>query len=59
MAKKQFKRLERPATAEERQRHAEIRRKVMEEFPPAHSASRLESPPAFRRKFAGTAKPRA
>lgn len=45
MAKKQFKRLERPATDEEKQRHAEIRRKVMEEFPPARNASRPESPP--------------
>ena len=47
MAKKQFNRIVRPATAEERQRHAEIRRKVMEEFPPAESARRPESPPGI------------
>lgn len=45
MAKKDVKRILRPATAEERKQHAEIRAKVMEEFPPAEGARRLESPP--------------
>ena len=46
MAKK-FERIERPATAEEQKRHADIRRKVMEEFPPAERAGRQESPPGI------------
>jgi hypothetical protein len=37
----------RPATAEERQRHAEIREQVMAEFPPAEVAERGESPPGL------------
>jgi DNA-binding transcriptional regulator YiaG len=45
MADNKLKRIIRPATAEERQRHAEIRAKVMEEFPPAANAGRPESPP--------------
>lgn len=48
MAKKQFNRILRPATAEERQRHGEIRRKVMQEFPPAESSKRPESPTEWR-----------
>ncbi len=47
MAEKKFKRIERPATAEERKRHAEIRRKVMLEFPPAEGAGRQEPPPGI------------
>lgn len=47
MAEKKFKRIIRPATAEERKRHAEIRSNVMEEFPPAHGGGRLGSPPGI------------
>jgi hypothetical protein len=43
MAKK-FKRIIRPATAEERSRHEEIRRQVMEEFPPAAGSGRPAAP---------------
>jgi ribosome-binding protein aMBF1 (putative translation factor) len=35
---KNWKRIVRPATAEERARHAEIRKKVMQEFPPLESS---------------------
>ena len=42
--KKKFQRIIRPATAEERKRHAEIRKKVMEEFPPSPGAGRKDSP---------------
>ena len=45
MAEKRFKRLVRPATAEERERHAAIREAVLQEFPPAEGAGRPESPP--------------
>src|SRR5438128_969104 len=47
MAERRFKRIERPATAEERKRHAEIREKVMKEFPPAPGRGRQESPPGI------------
>src|SRR5580692_4871712 len=47
MAEKKFKRIERPATTEERKRHAEIREQVMREFPPAQGAGREESPPGI------------
>jgi hypothetical protein len=47
MAKKEFKRIVRPATGEERSRHAEIRAKVIQEFPPAHGAGRKPSPPGL------------
>ena len=47
MTKKQFKRVIRPATAEERKRHAEIREKVMQEFPPSLGAGRRDSPPGI------------
>lgn len=40
MTGKKFRRIIRTATAEERERHADIRKKVMEEFPPALSAGR-------------------
>src|SRR5260221_7740496 len=47
MAKKEFKRIVRSATDEERTRHAEIHAKVMEEFPPARGTGRLASPPGL------------
>jgi Helix-turn-helix domain len=47
MPKKEFERIERPETADERKRHAEIRAKVMEEFPPAPGAGRSASPPGL------------
>ena len=47
MAKKKFKRIIRPATAEERKRHAEIREKVMREYPPSPGAVRKDSPPGI------------
>ena len=47
MAHPKIQRIIRPATPEERQRHEEIRRKVMEEFPPAPGAGRRESPPGL------------
>ena len=47
MAQKKFQRIVRPATAEERQRHAEIRRKVQQEFPPAPDAHQQEAPPGI------------
>ena len=47
MAKKEFKRIVRSATAEERKRHAEIRAQVMQEFPPAQGAGRSASPPGL------------
>ena len=47
MAKKEFKRILRPATADERKRHAEIREQVMQEFPPAPGAGRTDSPPGL------------
>jgi hypothetical protein len=47
MADKPFKRIERPATPEERERHATMRRKIEEEFPPAQGAGRGASPPGI------------
>jgi hypothetical protein len=47
MAKKDTKRVIRPATADERARHAEIRQKVMQEFPPAPARGRPASPPGL------------
>jgi hypothetical protein len=47
MPRKQLRRILRPATAEERARHVEIRRKVMQEFPPAPNAGPKESPPGI------------
>lgn len=44
MAKKEFKRIVRPATAEERKRHAAIRKQVMQEFPPVQGVGRNASP---------------
>ncbi len=47
MAEKKFERIVRPATTKERERHREIRQKIMQEFPPAESAGRQESPPGL------------
>jgi hypothetical protein len=47
MAEKQFKRVVRPVTAEERERHAAVRRTIAEEFPPAEGTGRPESPPGI------------
>jgi DNA-binding XRE family transcriptional regulator len=47
MAEKRFKRIERPATAEERERHAAVRQAIMEEFPPVEGTGRPESPPGI------------
>src|SRR5947208_14788355 len=47
MAEKRFKRIVRPATAEERERHATIRQIVVQEFPPVEGAGRPESPPGI------------
>ena len=47
MSEKKFKRIVRPPTAEERERHAAIRQAVEQEFPPAAGAGRLESPPGI------------
>ena len=45
MTQTKIKRIIRPATAEERQRHAEIRQEVLREYPPAPRGGRRESPP--------------
>ncbi len=47
MAKKSFKRIVRPATAEERKQHAEIRSQVMAEFPPSEPTERPDAPPGI------------
>ena len=47
MAEKKFKRIERPATAEKKKRHAEIRQKVMKEYPPAENAGPPQPPPGI------------
>ena len=47
MTKRDFKRIIRSATAEERKRHAEIREKVTHEFPPSPGAGRRGSPPGI------------
>jgi hypothetical protein len=47
MAEKQFKRIVRPATADERRRHAEIRKTIVREFPPAADAGRAPTPPGI------------
>jgi hypothetical protein len=47
MAKNKIKRIVRPATPEERRRHAEISAKVMQECPPAPDAGRVDSPPGL------------
>jgi hypothetical protein len=47
MTEKKLKRILRPATAEERKRHAEIRQKVAQEYPPTDDAAGRESPPGI------------
>lgn len=47
MAEKKIKRVVRPATAEERARHAAIRQAIVQEFPPAKGGGRSESPPGI------------
>jgi hypothetical protein len=47
MAEKRFQRIVRPATAEERERHAAARQAVVQEFPPAEGAGRQEAPPGI------------
>jgi hypothetical protein len=47
MTEKNFKRIERAATGEERERHAAVRDQVMQEFPPAQGAGREPSPPGL------------
>jgi hypothetical protein len=47
VAKKQLKRVFRPATVEERKRYAEIREKVMREFPPSEGSVQKSSPPGI------------
>ena len=44
MAKRSFRRIVRPATAEEKRRHEAIRQKVMKEIPPAVASGRRPSP---------------
>jgi hypothetical protein len=53
MAKKPVQRIIRPATPEERKRHAEIRAKVMQEFPAAVDAGRNNSPPGLPAQIRG------
>ncbi len=47
MLENEFKRIMRPATPEERKRHAEIRAKIIEEFPPAPGSARADAPPGL------------
>jgi hypothetical protein len=47
MTKKNVHRIVRPATPEERRRHATIRQQVMQEFPPAASAKQMPAPPGI------------
>ena len=47
MAKQVFKRILRPAMAAEHKRHAEIRSKVMQEFPPAEGARQKNARPGI------------
>ncbi len=47
MAEKRFKRVVRPATAAERERHAAVRQAVEQEYPPAEGAGRPEAPPGI------------
>jgi hypothetical protein len=47
MAEKRFKRIVRPATAEERERHAAARHAIVEELPPAEGAGRPAAPPGI------------
>jgi hypothetical protein len=47
MPEKKLKRIVRPATEEERERHEVIRQTIVEEFPPAEGGGRQESPPGI------------
>ncbi|MHB1421915.1 MAG: helix-turn-helix domain-containing protein [Gemmataceae bacterium] len=47
MSEKKFKRIVRPATSEERQRHAAVRQVIVQEFPPVEGSGRPESPPGI------------
>jgi hypothetical protein len=47
MAEKRFKRIVRPATTEEKERHAAVRHTIHQEFPPLADAGRRESPPGI------------
>ena len=47
MSKKNIQRIMRPATPEERKRHATIRQQVMQEFPPAPGAEQAAAPPGI------------
>jgi DNA-binding XRE family transcriptional regulator len=47
MPENEFKRIIRAATPEERKRHAEIRAKVAQEFPPAPDSGRADAPPGL------------
>ncbi|HEV2969206.1 MAG TPA: helix-turn-helix transcriptional regulator [Pirellulales bacterium] len=47
MAKKGFRQIVRPATDEEKRRHAVIREKIVREIPPAAGAGRKPSPPGI------------
>jgi hypothetical protein len=47
VSEKRFKRIVRPATTEERERHAAIRRTIEQEYPPTEDAGRPESPPGI------------
>ncbi len=47
MAEKKFKRVELPATEEERKRHATIRQTIVQEFPPVEAAGRPRAPPGI------------
>ena len=47
MGEKPFKRVVRPATPEERERHAALRQTIQQEFPPAEDAGRQDSPPGI------------
>lgn len=46
-ANQPFQRIERPATPQERARHATIRQQVQAEFPPLPDRGRAESPPGI------------
>ncbi len=47
MTEKKITRIIRPATAEERTRHAEVRRQIEQEFPPKVDGDKHKSPPGI------------
>jgi hypothetical protein len=47
MPEKRLKPIVRPATAEERERHAAIRQTIVQEYPPVEGTGRRESPPGI------------